>query len=250
MKNINKKWFSILELIIVVLISTTVMVFWFRDAFNFYQNVANKYQETVITNEINEVINANPVWRWINRSRIKENVLIFRNWFNYIDNYYYTEVFKTDPITWETSSLPTPEFYWYETIEFPETVSFEIDDTIEWTTLINEPNDNTHRLWIKRIMPKNDLDIFDASEWYFQTVPDLDKQFFRDDFTFWKGSKLLSKWVDTIDDTNYYDVRKWVSLPKFTKVNIRVIYKQKHIWNIVIDTLKKKFVYVDKRTQN
>jgi len=233
----------------VVLIAWVILTTWFVSWYKFFLNVQEKSISNSIRDKINENITANDVWRWITTNRIKYNILLFRNWENFVDNYYYTEVYTLDPITSVISSIPTPQFYWKERIEFPDQVDFIITSPIEWTNLLVDTETNDFILWIKRELPNSTISAFDANITNFQRIPEIREQTFRSDFTYWKWYKDLVI-GEAIDDVTYYDIVKWQTPVMFNNIQIRVEYKWKYIGDIVMDTVINKFVYVDRRSEN
>lgn len=247
MKN-NKKAMTLVEMMFVVLISSVILVFWFNSGYRFYQNIEEKTISNQVRDKINDVITANDVWRWIEKIRIKTNTLIFRNNSNFIENYYYTEVYEIDPITQIRSSIPKIEFYWMEEVVFPDQVSFSYPNQIQWVPLTLDIWTEQSYLWIRRIMPNNDIIWFDANPIYFQYIPNVAKRTFRSDFTFWKWFKTLIM-GDEVDEVNYYDILNTSIPPEFLNIEIQVLFRWKHIWDIVLDKELKRLNYVDKRSE-
>lgn len=239
----NKKWFTLIELFVWIAIMWVVLSFWYNAWYKFYKNVLDKSMAERIKYKINQVITSNDVWRWIEINRIKANNLVFRNNTNIIDNYYYTEVFKVDPVSLIKSPFPTTQFYGMQRVKFPDWIKFTFPTIIEWKQLLSVPSENTQRLIIQRIKPNNKLMVFDWSDNYFQIINSNNMNSFKSDTTFLKWLKELYQW-NPIDDNNYYDIKKGSIPTEFQNVEISVYYKKKEIGRIITDSKKRKLIYI------
>jgi hypothetical protein len=240
---LNNKWFSLIELWI------TLAIMWViatsaLSVFQFYQKVIEKTKSETISRIVNETLFSSSVWRWFDTKRVKSNVLLFRNNSDYIDNYYYTEVYKINDVTWIQDSNPTIEFLWFQRIQLPPEVNIQFNNSINWVTLTTDITDNTQILWIRYNLPQGDISIFDASGIYFQRVLPEDSVLLDETNTFWKWIKSLYRWRN-IDNTYYYDVIKWTTLSFINNAEIKFSINQKDLWKINVSQETQEFRYVE-----
>ena len=240
----NNKWFTLIEMIFSILILWVILTFGYTSWYKFLNNVENRNMTEKIKFQIEQVINANDVWRWISRNRIKKNTLIFRNNTNFIDNYYYNEIFKIDPVTMVKDSNPTQQFYWMQRITFPKDLEFRFPTTIEGKTILTVPSEWTQRLIVQRIMPKNKLKVFDWNDNNFQVINPNDLKPFEVEDIFLKWPKTLYQWKPLEDNITYYDIIKGTLPEDLLNPEIGVYFHDKKVGRIVIDTKKRKLVYI------
>jgi len=238
----NKRWFSLIEIVLSIAIAWVILSLWYNSWYKFLQNINKRATTEDVKTKINEVISANYVWRWLKDKRIKRHALVFRNNTNIIDNYYYTEVYKIDPITMIKSPLPTIEFAALERIEFPKEIVFKFNTDIEGYHLPVVPSENTERLVIQRTMPSNELMVFDGSDSNFQVIDPDDIHLLGETDLFIRWKKKLYGW-DPIDETHYYWIVPWVIPKNFINPQIDVYYRKEKIWRIIVDTNKRKLIY-------
>lgn len=231
----NKKWLTLLEIAAWLIIISMLLWTWYSQGMKFLNIMQKRSISDSISYVINDNINANSVWRWIERERIKKNILLIRDWENYIENYYYNETYRLDPVTLERSPTPITEFYWLERIDFPSGVEFKIPEEIEWYTLQEHDTEGWKSLIIRRTLPDNDLFVTDWYNENFQRLPVIDRNSFRNDYRVWKGYKELYN-GETISDTVYYDLLRWSVPVELNNLYINIYYNLEKIGIIEINS--------------
>lgn len=243
----TKRWFSLVETSIILLIAWVILSMGFNYWYQYYQKVKEREAIEKVWNFFMDFDTANFTWKWFDKNRIKYQTMLIKNNLSDIDTYFYEEYFWVDEVTGKKDTSPKIRFYWMTTNEFnKEEITFKISEQeITNKNISLNPEENTEVVAIKRELPNNIVSVYSIMPWDFNQILVSNKALEKVFDIYWRWYINIYKSSEPNENNNMW-FPTWRVLTSIWNLTIDVYYKNsKKIWNVTFDSAKKKIYFTN-----